>query len=31
MTSYDRTPDVGGAVSFTAAFQVSGNVTEGTA
>ena len=31
MTSYDRTPDVGGAVSFTAAFQVSGDVTEGTA
>lgn len=31
MTSYDRTPDVGGAVTFTAAFQVSGNVTEGTA
>jgi hypothetical protein len=30
-TSYDRTPDVGGAVSFTAAFQVSGDVTEGTA
>jgi hypothetical protein len=31
MTSYDRTPDIGGAVTFTAAFQVSGNVTEGTA
>ena len=31
MTSYDRTPDVGGAVSFSAAFQVSGDVTEGTA
>ena len=31
MTSYDRTPDVGGAVTFTAAFQVSGDVTEGTA
>ena len=31
MTSYDRTPDVGGAVSFTASFQVTGNVTEGTA
>ena len=31
MTSYDRTPDVGGAVNFTAAFQVSGDVTEGTA
>lgn len=31
MTSYDRTPDVGGAVSFSASFQVSGNVTEGTA
>jgi len=31
MTSYDRTPDVGGAVSFTAAFQVSGDVTETTA
>ena len=31
MTSYDRTPDVGGSVSFTAAFQVSGDVTEGTA
>ena len=30
-TSYDRTPDVGGAVNFTAAFQVSGDVTEGTA
>ena len=30
-TSYDRTPDVGGAVTFTAAFQVSGDVTEGTA
>ena len=29
-TSYDRTPDVGGAVTFTAAFQVSGDVTEGT-
>ena len=28
MTSYDRTPDVGGAVNFTAAFQVSGDVTE---
>lgn len=31
MTSYDRTPDIGGAVTFTAAFQVSGDVTEGTA
>ena len=31
LTSYDRTPDIGGAVSFTAAFQVSGDVTEGTA
>ena len=31
MTSYDRTPDIGGAVNFTAAFQVSGDVTEGTA
>ena len=31
MTSYDRNPDVGGAVSFSAAFQVSGDVTEGTA
>ena len=31
MTSYDRTPDVGGAVTFTASFQVSGDVTEGTA
>ena len=31
MTSYDRTPDVGGAVNFSAAFQVSGDVTEGTA
>jgi len=31
MTSYDRTPDVGGAVTFSAAFQVTGNVTEGTA
>ena len=31
MTAYDRTPDVGGAVSFTAAFQVSGDVTETTA
>ena len=31
MTSYDRTPDVGGAVTFSAAFQVSGDVTEGTA
>ena len=31
MTSYDRTPDVGGAVSFSASFQVTGNVTEGTA
>lgn len=30
-TSYDRTPDVGGAVTFTASFQVSGDVTEGTA
>ena len=30
-TSYDRSPDVGGAVTFTAAFQVSGDVTEGTA
>ena len=30
-TSYDRTPDVGGAVSFSASFQVSGDVTEGTA
>ena len=29
-TSYDRTPDVGGAVTFTASFQVSGDVTEGT-
>ena len=25
MTSYDRTPDVGGAVTFTAAFQASGS------
>ena len=31
MTSYDRTPDISGAVTFTAAFQVSGDVTEGTA
>ena len=31
MTSYDRTPDIRGAVTFTAAFQVSGDVTEGTA
>ena len=31
MTSYDRTPDIGGAVNFTASFQVSGDVTEGTA
>ena len=31
MTSYDRTPDIGGAVTFTAAFQVSGDVAEGTA
>ena len=31
LTSYDRTPDVGGAVSFTASFQVSGDVTETTA
>jgi hypothetical protein len=31
MTSYDRTPDVGGAVSFSASFQVTGDVTEGTA
>ena len=31
MTAYDRTPDVGGAVSFTASFQVTGDVTEGTA
>ena len=30
-TSYDRSPDVGGAVTFTASFQVSGDVTEGTA
>ena len=30
-TNYDRSPDVGGAVSFTASFQVSGDVTEGTA
>ena len=30
MTSYDRTPDVGGAVTFTASFQVSGDVTEAT-
>tara|TARA_Y100000114_G_scaffold113203_1_gene107063 strand:- start:149 stop:556 length:408 start_codon:yes stop_codon:yes gene_type:complete len=29
-TSYDRTPDVGGAVTFSASFQVSGDVTEGT-
>ena len=28
MTAYDRTPDVGGAVSFTASFQVTGDVTE---
>ena len=31
LTSYDRTPDIGGAVTFSAAFQVSGDVTEGTA
>ena len=31
MTSYDRTPDIGGAVTFSASFQVSGDVTEGTA
>ena len=31
LTSYDRTPDVGGAVSFTASVQGSGDVTEGTA
>jgi len=30
LTSYDRTPDIGGAVTFSAAFQVSGDVTEGT-
>ena len=29
-TGYDRSPDVGGAVSFTASFQVSGDVTEAT-
>jgi hypothetical protein len=29
-TSYDRTPDVSGAVSFSASFQVSGDVTEAT-
>lgn len=29
-TSYDRTPDVGGAVTFSASFQVSGDVTEAT-
>ena len=31
MTSSDRTPDIGGAVTFTAAFQVSGDTTETTA
>ena len=29
-TSYDRTPDEGGAVTFSASFQVSGDVTEAT-
>ena len=31
LTSYDRNPDVAGAVTFTANFQVTGDVTEGTA
>jgi hypothetical protein len=31
LTSYDRTPDIGGAVGFSAAFQITGDVTEGTA
>jgi len=31
LTSYDRSPDIGGAVSFSAAFQITGDVTEGTA
>ena len=31
LTSYDRNPDVAGAVTFSANFQVTGNVTEGTA
>jgi hypothetical protein len=31
LVSYDRNPDVAGAVTFTASFQVTGNVTEGTA
>jgi hypothetical protein len=29
-TNYDRNPDVGGAVTFSASFQVSGDVTEAT-
>ena len=31
LTSYDRTPDIAGAVGFSAAFQITGDVTEGTA
>tara|TARA_R110002020_G_scaffold15995_3_gene56791 strand:- start:4493 stop:4900 length:408 start_codon:yes stop_codon:yes gene_type:complete len=31
LTSYDRNPDVAGSVSFSANFQLTGNMTEGTA
>ena len=31
LISYDRSPDIGGAVSFAASFQITGDVTEGTA
>lgn len=30
LTSYDRSPDIGGAVGFSASFQITGNVTEAT-
>ena len=31
LTAYDRTPDIAGAVGFGATFQLTGDITEGTA
>ena len=31
LTAYDRTPDIAGAVGFSATFQLTGTITEGTA
>jgi hypothetical protein len=31
LTAYDRTTDIAGAVGFSATFQLTGDITEGTA